>query len=203
MRKTIALAVAAVALAGCGVLPGRQGGGGEEKQAPAASAGQEPSATVTATSTEMATDTATEPPPAKPEQVIAQREVKVGDGDMHGKARAEITALKRQGKLLSLAWTITATDGKVNMHNGMGSATLDYTVSAVSLIDPVNAKRYRVARNGTGEDAQCVCSDTQGQFLEKGEASTLYAVFAAPPADVTKVNVEMPMIGVITDVPIS
>ncbi|SEG65348.1 hypothetical protein SAMN05444920_103727 [Nonomuraea solani] len=193
MRKTIALAVAAVALAGCGVLPGQQGGGGEEQQPPAATPEQ-----VTSATPERAPQQT-----AQPDSVIATREASVGAGDMYGKARADITALKRQGKTLTLNWTITATDGKVNVHNGMGTAPLDFTVSAVSLIDPVNAKRYRTARNGTGEDAECVCSGTQGQFLEKDEASTLYAVFAAPPADVTKLNIEMPMIGVITDVPIS
>ena len=193
MRKTIALAVAAVALAGCGVLPGQQGGGGEEQQPPAATPEQ-----VTSATPERAPQQT-----AQSDSVIAHREASVGAGDRYGKARADITALKRQGKTLTLNWTITATDGKVNVHNGMGTAPLDFTVSAVSLIDPVNAKRYRTARNGTGEDAECVCSGTQGQFLEKDEASTLYAVFAAPPADVTKLNIEMPMIGVITDVPIS
>ncbi|MEV4353557.1 hypothetical protein ACWEPL_07645 [Nonomuraea sp. NPDC004186] len=194
MRKTIALAVAAVALAGCGALPGRQaGGGGEEKQPQ----------TVAETTTEPpATAEATEAP-AQETRAIASREADVSAGGQHGKARADILGLKRQGRTLSLNWSITALDGKVNVHNGLGTATLDFTVSAVSLIDPVNAKRYRVARNGTGQDAKCVCSGTQGQFLEKGQTSTLYAVFAAPPADVTKINIEMPMIGVLTDVPIS
>ncbi|MDX3111217.1 hypothetical protein ACIBO5_03220 [Nonomuraea angiospora] len=194
MRKTIALAVAAVALAGCGALPGQQaGGGGEEKQPQT-----------------VAETTATTEPPAPAEQApsqetraIASRQADVSGGGQHGKARVDILGLKRQGRTLSLNWAITALDGKVNVHNGLGTAPLDFTVSAVSLIDPVNAKRYRVARNGTGQDARCVCSGTQGQFLEKGQTSTLYAVFAAPPADVTKINIEMPMIGVLTDVPIS
>ncbi|MEW9547216.1 hypothetical protein [Nonomuraea sp. NPDC050783] len=95
----------------------------------------------------------------------------------HGEARVEITDLRRQGRTAGLTRTVTALDGKVNLHNGPG--------------------------NGTGQDAACVCSGTQGQFLEKGEASTLYAVFAAPPAGVTKVDVEMPTFGMITDVPLS
>ncbi|MFB4278773.1 MULTISPECIES: hypothetical protein [unclassified Nonomuraea] len=199
MRKTIALAVAAVALTGCGMMPGQQGGGGEERQSQAAAAteGQPADQQTTAPAEQQQTA------PPQDTKVIASREVKAGSGDTYGKAKVEITALKRQGRTVSLNWTVTATDGKVNMHNGMGSAVLDFTVSGVSLIDPVNAKRYRVARNGTGQDAECVCSGTQGQFLESGEAVTLYAVFAAPPADVTKINVEMPMIGVLTDVPIS
>ncbi|TYB51209.1 hypothetical protein FXF51_53745 [Nonomuraea sp. PA05] len=214
MRKTFALAVAAFALAGCGMMPGQQGGGGEERQSQAAVEGQSASA-----APESAQESAQESAPASAQEgqeqtpgrsappqdagVIASREVKVGAGDMYGKARVDITALKRQGRVLSLNWTVTATEGKVNLHNGMGAGPLDFTVSTVSLIDPVNAKRYRVARNGTGEEAECVCSGTQGQFLEPEEASTLYAVFAAPPADVTKINVEMPMFGVFTDVPIS
>ncbi|QYC38922.1 hypothetical protein Nocox_06475 [Nonomuraea coxensis DSM 45129] len=199
MRKTIVLAVAAAALAGCGVLPGvPQGGGGEERQ----------SRPVSESAPASAPERQPEPPAQKsapPQQgaVIATKQAKVGAGDMYGEARVDLTGLKRQGRTVTLTWVVTALDGKVNVHNGFGTAPLDFTVSGVALIDPVNAKRYRVARNGTGADAACVCSDTQGQFLGKGEASTLYAVFAAPPADVSTINVEMPRIGVFTDVPIS
>ncbi|GAA4969205.1 hypothetical protein HD597_008738 [Nonomuraea thailandensis] len=200
MRKTFALAVTAIVLAGCGMLPGRQGGGGEERQSQAAAEGQPASTSASAAPTGQAPERSA---PPQDTAVIAGREVKVGAGDMYGKARVDITALRRQGRTLSLNWTVTATEGKVNLHNGLGGGPLDFTVSAVSLIDPVNAKRYRVARNGTGQGAECVCSGTQGQFLEPEEASTLYAVFAAPPADVTKINIEMPMFGVFTDVPIS
>ncbi|MFF0862885.1 lipoprotein [Nonomuraea sp. NPDC003560] len=189
MRKTIVLIGAAVVLAGCGMSPGGQ---------PQTAAKE---ATTTAPAPPRTAPAQTAPPQA--DVVIATREAKVGSGDQYGKARVEITALLRQGKTATLNWTITAVEGKVNVHNGLGGGALDYTVSNVSLIDPVNAKRYRVARNGTDADATCVCSGTQGQFLEAGESSTLYAVFAAPPPEVTKVNVEMPMLGVLTDVPLS
>ena len=200
MRKTFTLAVAAVALTGCGMLPGQLGGGGgEEKQQTTA---QEQPTKEQPTQRRTTSDEPQQSAAPQADQVIATREAKVASGD-GGTARADVTALKRQGKTVTLNWTITVVDGEVNIHNGMGSATLDYSVSGVSLIDPVNAKRYRVARNGTGSDAQCVCSDTQGNFLKKGQTVTLYALFAAPPADVTKINIEMPMIGVLTDVPIS
>jgi hypothetical protein len=200
MRKTLTLAVAAVALTGCGMLPGQLGGGGgEEKQQTTA---QEQPTKEQPTQRRTTSDEPQQSAAPQADQVIATREAKVASGD-GGTARADVTALKRQGKTVTLNWTITVVDGEVNIHNGMGSATLDYSVSGVSLIDPVNAKRYRVARNGTGSDAQCVCSDTQGNFLKKGQTVTLYALFAAPPADVTKINIEMPMIGVLTDVPIS
>ncbi|MEZ7129421.1 lipoprotein [Nonomuraea sp. AD125B] len=196
MRKTIVLAVAAAALAGCGALPGApQGGGGEERRSRPVSE----STTASAPGQQPAQESA----PPQQSAVIASKETKVGSGDMYGEARVDLTGLKRQGRTATLTWVVTALDGKVNVHNGLGTGTLDFTVSGVALIDPVNAKRYRVARNGTGADAECVCSGTQGQFLEKGEASTLYAVFAAPPADVSTINVEMPGIGVFTDVPIA
>ncbi|MGW5162679.1 hypothetical protein ACWEPN_45005 [Nonomuraea wenchangensis] len=198
MRKTIALAVAAAALAGCGVLPGvPQGSGGEERQS------RPVSESTTASAPEQQPEPAQESAPPQQSAVIATKETKVGAGDMYGEARVDLTGLKRQGRTTTLTWVITALDGKVNVHNSLGTGTLDFTVSGVALIDPVNAKRYRVARNGTGADAKCVCAGTQGQFLEKGEASTLYAVFAAPPPDVSTINVEMPGIGVFTDVPIA
>ncbi|MGA5757053.1 hypothetical protein [Nonomuraea bangladeshensis] len=195
MRKTIVLAVAAAALAGCGVLPGAPQGGGEERRSRPVSE----STTASAPERQPAQESA----PPQQSAVIASKETKVGSGDMYGEARVDLTGLKRQGRTATLTWVVTALDGKVNVHNGLSTGTLDFTVSGVALIDPVNAKRYRVARNGTGADAECVCSGTQGQFLEKGEASTLYAVFAAPPADVSTINVEMPGIGVFTDVPIA
>ncbi|GGP05595.1 hypothetical protein LDL08_06820 [Nonomuraea glycinis] len=203
MRKTLTLAVAAVALTGCGMLPGQLGGGGGEEKQQTAVQAQPTEAQPTQRPT--TSDEPQQSAAPQSDQVIATRETKVASGaaGAGGTARADITVLKRQGKTVTLNWTLTVVDGEVNMHNGMGSAVLDYSVSGVSLIDPVNAKRYRVARNGTGSDAECVCSDTQGEFLKKGQTVTLYALFAAPPADVTKLNIEMPMIGVLTDVPIS
>ncbi|WP_336207846.1 hypothetical protein [Nonomuraea sp. LPB2021202275-12-8] len=196
MRKTLALAVAAVALTGCGMLPPGQasGGGGEEKQQ-STSQEQQPTQKESAKAPEQSA-------PPQQDKVIATRETKVASGD-GGTARADVTVLKRQGKTITLNWSVTVVEGAVNMHNGMSDGVLRYTVGGVSLIDPVNAKRYRVARNGTGPDAECVCSETQGEFLKEGQTLSLYAVFAAPPADVTKINIEMPMIGVFTDVPIS
>ncbi|GGT03537.1 hypothetical protein ACFFV7_10475 [Nonomuraea spiralis] len=190
MRKTIGLTAAALVLSGCGMLPG-----GQSQTAAKEAVTTAPGAQQSAAPQQSA--------PVQQDEPIATRETKVGSGGQYGKARVEITSLKREGRTVTLNWTVTAIEGKVNLHNGLGTGTLDYSVANVSLIDPVNAKRYRVARNGTGPDAKCVCSGTQGQFLEAGNASTLYAVFAAPPPEVTKVNVEMPMMGVLSDVPLS
>ncbi|NUR87541.1 MAG: hypothetical protein HOY71_25960 [Nonomuraea sp.] len=190
MKRILAAAAAAVALTGCGVLPGQQaGGGGEEKQRTAAVAPQKE------------TSPTSEPTvAAQPDQAVATRTVKVTNGT----AKVDITLLKRQGKVVSLNFTVTAVEGKVEMHAKMGTGGgTDLTLSKVSLIDPVNGKRYRVARNGTDPNAEYLSSSTQGVWPEDGQSATLYAMFGAPPPDVTKVNIEMPLFGTFTDVPLS
>jgi hypothetical protein len=199
MRKTIALTVMAVLLSGCGMLPGQQGGGGEERQ-PSETAAQE---TVQSTTPPNATAPAeSQSAPPQGTKVVATLEADIAAGDK-AKARVDITTLKRQGKTVSLNWTITILEGQAIIYSHLGAVPSDESVSGVSLIDPVNAKRYRVARNGTGSEAACVCSKISTDWLTKGEAATFYAVFAAPPPDITKINVEMPLLGVLTDVPIS
>ena len=215
MRKTFVLAVAAVALTGCGMVPTVIGGGGEEKQAatqPAAATSTSPSvpaddaASDTALTDQDAAPTpeAAESAPPQADSVIATHTAKVrGSSGEVTTVKIDITELRRQGRTAVLRWTITTLEGRFNLHSGLGRGALDYSVSAVSLVDPVNAKRYRVARNGSGDRAACICSATQGAFMEKGERTDLYAFYAAPPPDVTKLTVEMPRVGVITDVPVS
>ncbi|MFG1942113.1 hypothetical protein [Nonomuraea sp. NPDC048826] len=204
MRKTFALAVAAVALTGCGLVPNTAGTGGQEKQTGAATAQTEnPPPAGTPDPAESAAPAEQRSAPPQSDKIIATREARVEGSDGATKVRVEITGLLRQGKTATLNWTVTGLSGSFNLHNGMGTGVWDFSVGGVSLIDPVNAKRYRVARNGTDDKAQCVCSKTQGEFLNEDESASLYAVFAAPPADVTTINVEMPQVGVFTDVPIS
>ncbi|MEU7987338.1 hypothetical protein AB0B56_20960 [Streptosporangium canum] len=213
MRRKIALAVAApglvVALTACGVLNGQQfGGGGQERQsgqvAQTAASGapeQNPGQKEQAPSGEQAPpDPAASAPPQQGE-VIATRDVKAGGAEL----KVDVTGLRRQGRLITLSWTVTNTgDTKWNMTSTMGdtSAYLGLTVAGVSLVDPANAKRYRVARTGEKGTAKCVCSEYDVS-TEPGEVLPLYATYAAPPPDVQKINVEFPILGVFTDVPIS
>ncbi|MFE0147040.1 hypothetical protein ACFWY5_07850 [Nonomuraea sp. NPDC059007] len=191
MRNKLALLLVLPALASCGMLPGqdRQGTGGEEKQA----AAQQPTPSATPTPTG-------EPASAGELTAITSRKIKHDDNTL----RIDLTQLKRSGKIVTLTWTVTNlnTDGSWYVGANLGSDVLDYTTSAVSLIDPVNGKRYRVARNGAGEDAACVCSRVN-QHLKPGGGLEMYAVYGAPPADITKVNVEMADLGVFNDVPVS
>ncbi|MEU8199718.1 hypothetical protein [Streptosporangium sp. NPDC049046] len=201
------VAVVAAMLSGCGMLPGQQGGGGEERQ-PVSQKSQESQgspeerATSTADVTEAtATGDPGEPAPAEQERVIARREVKASGADL----TVEITGLKRQGRLSTLTWKVTNnSDDRWQMNSDMGDTPggLGLTVAGISLVDPVNGKRYVVARTGKYPRAKCLCSDYD-VFTEAGEVLPLHATFAAPPPDVTKINVDLKVLGVFTDVPIS
>ncbi|MEU7896981.1 hypothetical protein AB0B45_29470 [Nonomuraea sp. NPDC049152] len=198
LRKLAPAAMLAMTLTGCGMLPNQlASGGGEEKQPVATKATQEPAAE----------QSATEPPAAAQTEelkAIASRKVKHDESEL----RIDITSLKRQGKIATLTWTVSnlapsdAAGDDWYVGANLGNDTLDWTVAGVTLIDPVNGKRYRVARKGTGENADCVCSRVN-QRIKGGGSLEMYAVYGAPPADVTKLTVEFPDLGVFTDVPVS
>lgn len=189
MRRTLALAVLAAALTGCGMLPGQpQSGGGEEKQA----ASQAPV---------KAPTTPAEKQTAPPEQgdVIAGRKLKAGQTELDVK----ITGLKRQGKLATLTWTVTNLGSEDwRMTSTMGMDDMGLTVAGVNLVDAANGKLYRVARTGEYPRSKCLCSEYD-VFTNPGEMLSHHATFAAPPPEVTKVNVDLRVLGVFTDVPVS
>ncbi|WP_245878820.1 hypothetical protein [Streptosporangium subroseum] len=188
-------------LTGCGILPDRQGGGGEERQAASQSQAVSPPQAVPQPQTEEPAAMVKVTAAAEELGAIASRKVSHGGSNL----RVDITGLRRQGKIATLTWTVANLDERTDtwyLGSRLSSAGLDITVSGVSLIDPVNGRRYRVARNGTDEDAKCVCSNGS-ETIKGGSSLELYAVYGAPPADVTKVNVEFPNLGVFTDVPIS
>lgn len=74
-----------------------------------------------------------------------------------------------------------------------------YDVGGVYLDDTVHHMSYRPARSG----GECVCSTgLDGFAVGPGEVQYLSATFAAPPADVHHVDVHLPSVGVLRDVPI-
>jgi len=62
-------------------------------------------------------------------------------------------------------------------------------VSGVYLIDGVNKKRYLVMRDA---DGKCICFDTL-TYVEPKSSVTVWAKFPAPPADVGKMTVIVPL----------
>ncbi|GAA4221924.1 hypothetical protein FHR32_004253 [Streptosporangium album] len=204
MRRKIALAVAApglaVALTACGALGGLQGSGGQERQSRQAAETVATGAPSEAPKDQAPSGDAASAPSQQGE-VIATRDVKAGGAEL----TVDITGLRRQGRLITLSWTVTNTgdtDWEMSSQLGDTPAYLGLTVAGVSLVDTANAKRYRVARTGERGTAKCVCSDYD-ITTAPGEVLPLYATYAAPPPDVQKINVEMPVLGVFTDVPIS
>jgi hypothetical protein len=121
--------------------------------------------------------------------------------------------LARNDRLITLSWNVTVTkagtDGTWLAGTKMsaslaGLSVSDYDVSGVTLVDPVNSKRYLVARSGGSREGQGRCvRSTVSSALQAGNAMSLYATFTAPSPDVTKVNVDLVALGVFHDVPIS
>ncbi|MBW6435800.1 OmpA family protein [Actinoplanes hulinensis] len=86
---------------------------------------------------------------------------------------------------------LTATFGEEPLFNGdPGPWGESLSVSGAGLLDPVHNKLYLPLST---EDGTCLCSSTFSRLLKPGESAELYAMFPAPPADVTRVTVTMPL----------
>lgn len=192
MRRMIALAVLAAALTGCGMLPGQQpaAGGGEEKQT---------AQKATTAPAEESAPAEQQTAPAEQGKAIATRTIKVDGTEL----KIDITGLKRQGKLATLSWTVTNVGSETwDMTSSMGMDDMGLTVAGVNLVDPANGKRYQVARTGKYPTSKCLCSEYD-VHTNAGEVLSHHATFAAPAPDVTKLNVDLRVLGVFTDVPVS
>jgi hypothetical protein len=199
MRRALAVAAAAVVsvtMAGCSLLPPQQG---QPAAAPAPPAAGAP--------TNGAVTPADPLPAGAP---IASQEVR-SDGS---RLRVDITGLKRDGRLITLTWDVMMLEpgsqdwypGTRMSANPAGLSVSDYSVSGVTLVDPVHAKRYLVARSGGtagSEDGDCICAPAGTGPLKAGDGVSFFATFTAPPADVTEVGVDLVGLGTFTGVPIS
>lgn len=84
-----------------------------------------------------------------------------------------------------------------NSESGDASAS---AADGIQLVDGKNAKLYLVASDGQGH---CLCTQgLTGVVLKDGASSIISATFAAPPADVTTVDVVVPSFGTVKDVPV-
>ncbi|MFW5419764.1 OmpA family protein [Nocardiopsis sp. CNT-189] len=79
---------------------------------------------------------------------------------------------------------------------------VDYTADGVSLIDPMNSKRY-MPLNNKGED-HCLCSDWEGTSnIEQDESIDFWVAYPAPPKDIDSVVITTPVTPDIIDVPLT
>lgn len=213
MRQSIILVASLALVTACGApfqSSGGQSGGTPASQAPPGTAAAQEPETAQPPPAEPPSSALEEPAGETPSsdtgqrqpqgQAVATRTVRVKGAEV----RVEITGLRREGRLVTLNWSATTVnDGTWYIYTYMSADRKTSDVSGVSLVDPVNAKRYRVARGG-GQGGACVCSATDDLYsVGPGEAATLSATFPAPPPEVAKVNVEIPLLGTFTDVPLA
>ncbi|TDD23995.1 hypothetical protein [Nonomuraea diastatica] len=136
-----------------------------------------------------------------PDRVLAGRE---GTFDGHT-FKVEIVQLIRRERFVNLTFTATVTkDGGGlgwQVHNSFSAVPKQNpTVDGVYLVDVRNAKKHLVALDSEGG---CVCSRIEALFLKQDQSAVFSATFAAPPADVGSVDVHIPNVGTLANVPIS
>lgn len=151
-----------------------------------------------ATATTATTATVATAPPAG--GAVASTE-----GEKSG-TRIDVTELKRtSGGTVNLKFTITnggtdafATNGSYFGDNAV-SADNYRDVSGIHLVDPVNKKKYFVV---VDSDRKCLCSK-EIPDIKAGAKINVWAKFPAPPAEVSKVTIEIPHFQPMDDVTIS
>lgn len=163
------------------------------------------SSTTGSTATESAdSSTADSPPAASMGDPVATRT----SGDAGAKLELSVYPITRSGELAVLNFTVSlpaSAEDSYNLSDVFGDSNGDagdassWTVDGVQLTDPANGKLYLVASDGNGN---CVCSNLLGQAITPGDTRTFTATYAAPPTDVTSVNVSFPIFGTVTDVPV-
>jgi hypothetical protein len=110
--------------------------------------------------------------------------------------------LERRDKLVLLEIAARNEDAseRANLSNSLrGSGIL---FDEVTLLDPAHGKRYMVARDSKNS---CLCTSFSGGLsVEPGGTGLVSAYFAAPPADVTQLDVVVTApVGTFTKVPVS
>lgn len=75
----------------------------------------------------------------------------------------------------------------------------DRAVDGLRLVDATNKKAYLPATTG---DGICACIPADNAELNETNAVWVSVVFAAPPAELSTISVQIPQFGTITDVPL-
>ena len=123
------------------------------------------------------------------------------------KVLATLYPVRRSGETASVNLFIVAQDpdGTFMLLNSLGDGNTETSskaltsVDGIRLVDPVAKKAYLPAVTA---DGQCVCSPDDGATGEIRSSVWVTVTFAAPPAQLTMINVTVPTFGTFTDVPI-
>jgi hypothetical protein len=207
----VALMALPLALAGCG---GLLGSAGDEPQQPAPSASASAVSTSAASTpangpaTPSAGSTAAGTPNGAPTDLGAPAATRDGTAD-HQKATVAVYAIRRSDTLAVMHFTVTVdpdaedgifvfdlfSDGDATTGDGNSSTSVD----GVRLVDSARRKVYLAASDGKGK---CLCTRDMRGDLEPGHTYTFYATYAAPPAEVTALDVAFPQFGTVSRVPV-
>lgn len=126
--------------------------------------------------------------------VVASRSGSIGGAAVD----LDLYEIVRADHLAYLSFTIRSAE-RVRLNEAFGDPTShDYEADGISLIDAEHKKLYLVASHGNGT---CVCSAT-GAIVLGEKPTVISAAFAAPPAGVTSVDVQIPGFGVFAHVPL-
>lgn len=123
------------------------------------------------------------------------------------KVVATLYPVRRTGGTASVNLYIAAQDpdGTFMLLNSLGDGNTETSsksltsVDGVRLVDPGAKKAYLAAVTA---DGQCVCSPDDGAAAEVRSSVWVTVTFAAPPPQLTMINVTVPTFGTFTDVPI-
>lgn len=151
--------------------------------------------------------------PAELGAVVASGEFQVADGGDIVPLKIELYELHRRNGFVTVNVRLTRTDpagsGKRwQIGSAFQGETISLDFSGVTLVDRKNRKRYLVARTAGADQAKnsrpnyLASSGLASVFMEAGQSVNLYAMFGAPPDDVTAVDVVVPRAPVFENVPL-
>lgn len=124
---------------------------------------------------------------ANPPKAIASLTLPAAPEDGVASMKADLVQLKRDGKVvkavvgLTPTFDSTSTAKQTSLYKAMNGSGPD-----TQLIDPVNLKLYKMFEAGLGVRLEADVVNTQ---VVAGQTSYYWAVLAAPPESVSKVNV--------------
>jgi len=90
-------------------------------------------------------------------------------------------------------------NGELSDGNPEVGSRSDRAVDGLRLVDATNKKAYLPATTG---DGICACTPADDTKWYETNAVWVSVVFAAPPAELTTISVQIPQFGTITDVPL-
>jgi hypothetical protein len=207
-RRIAGVAIASAAAVALALAVAACGGGvknsGATSSAKAGTTGAVASGQTTTATSSGSTDTstATGATTGAPTTVLAQQRVRVPNS-RDATVDIAVLGLAVQGRLATLTvrfsphFPSASPDQGISLYD-MSDNALDQT--EVSLVDPVGLKRYLVVRDSNNTALGADEVDTQAA---NDSSVVAHWTFAAPPANVTKIDVELGPFPPFDDVPIS